>query len=67
MTELTAGVVETLVINEARMLDRLEHGFSQATDVAEELMLRTGLDYRRAYQVVGQAVRDLAADGARRR
>ena len=63
MTDLTAGVVETLVINEARMLDRLEHGFSQATDVAEEVMLRTGLDYRRAYQVVGQAVRDLAADG----
>ena len=35
MTDLTAGVVATLVINEARMLDRLEHGFSQATDVAE--------------------------------
>ena len=63
MTELTAGVIETMAINEPRLLDQLGRGFSQATDIAEELMVRAGLDYRSAYQVVGTAVRTLASDG----
>ncbi len=63
MTKLTAGVVETLVVNEDRLLEELDRGFSQATDVAEELMVRCGLDYRRSYQVIGQAVRTLADEG----
>jgi argininosuccinate lyase len=60
---LMAGVVETLVVNEARLREELDKGFSQATDLADELMLRCGLDYRRAYQVVAGAVRRLADDG----
>jgi argininosuccinate lyase len=63
MTELMAGVVETLTINEARLRDVLDGGFSQATDVAEALMVACGLDYRRAYHVAGRAIRALAADG----
>ena len=63
LTDLTAGVVETLEVNEARLRDTLEAGFTQATDLADELMRHCGLDYRRAYQVVGQAVRALAEDG----
>jgi len=60
---LMAGVVETLVVNEDRMREELDAGFSQATDVADELMRRGGLDYRRAHQVVAGAVRRLADDG----
>src|SRR4029450_12629715 len=63
MTELTAGVVATLTINEGRLRDALSLGFSQSTDVAEELMVRGGVDYRTAYQIVGAAVRRLAAEG----
>jgi argininosuccinate lyase len=63
VTELTAGVVRGLTVHEARMRDALAAGFSQATDVAEQVMLRTGLDYRSAYRVVGAAVRRLAEDG----
>ncbi|HKA05343.1 MAG TPA: lyase family protein [Acidimicrobiales bacterium] len=63
MTELMAGVVETLTINERRLRNELDGGFTQATDVAEELMVRCGLDYRRAYHIAGRAVRALADDG----
>jgi argininosuccinate lyase len=62
-TELMAGVVETLAVDEGRLREQLDRGFSQATDLADELMLRFGLDYRRSYQVVGRAVRALADEG----
>ncbi|MGH9289437.1 MAG: lyase family protein [Acidimicrobiales bacterium] len=63
MTELTAGVVATLTMNEARLREALANGFSQSTDVAEQLMVSCGVDYRTAYQIVGAAVRRLAAEG----
>jgi len=63
MTELTAGVVATMTMNEERLREELIGGFSQATDVAEQLMLSAGIDYRTAYEIVGEAVRRLAADG----
>jgi argininosuccinate lyase len=63
VTELTAGVVGGLTVNEARLRDVLASGFSQATDVAEQLMLSGGIDYRTAYQIVGSAVRRLAGEG----
>jgi argininosuccinate lyase len=63
MTELTAGVVATLTINEGRLREAMSLGFSQSTDVAEQLMVCGGVDYRTAYQIVGAAVRRLAAEG----
>jgi argininosuccinate lyase len=63
MTELTTGVVATLTMNEARLREALASGFSQSTDVAEQLMVSCGVDYRTAYQIVGSAVRRLAAEG----
>jgi argininosuccinate lyase len=63
MTELTAGVVATLTMHQARLLDAFAHGFSQSTDVAEQLMVSCGVDYRTAYRIVGVAVRRLAAEG----
>ena len=63
MTELTAGVVGGMTINEARLRDALARGFSQSTDVAEQLMSSGGIDYRAAYEIVGSAVRRLADEG----
>jgi argininosuccinate lyase len=63
MTELTAGVVASLTVNEDRLRNALASGFSQSTDVAEMLMSGGGVDYRTAYQIVGTAVRRLAAEG----
>jgi argininosuccinate lyase len=63
MTGLTAGVVASLTMNEVRLSEELAGGFSQSTDVAEELMLSSGVDYRTAYEVVGAAVRRLASEG----
>ncbi|HKA85800.1 MAG TPA: lyase family protein, partial [Acidimicrobiales bacterium] len=63
MTELTTGVVATLTVNEARLREALALGFSQSTDVAEQVMVSCGVDYRTAYRIVGGAVRRLAADG----
>jgi argininosuccinate lyase len=63
MTELTTGVVATLTVNEARLRQALALGFSQSTDVAEQVMVSCGVDYRTAYRIVGGAVRRVAAEG----
>jgi argininosuccinate lyase len=63
ITDLMTGVVGTAVFNQARLREELERGFSQATDVAEVVMLTSGIDYRSAYKVVGHAVRALSAEG----
>ena len=58
VSALTTGVVRTLSVNAERMWSELERGFAQATDLAEYVMVATGVDYRTAYHVVGRAVRD---------
>jgi argininosuccinate lyase len=63
VTELTAAVVEGLSVNETRLAGALAAGFSQSTDVAEQVMVSCGLDYRSAYEVVGDAVRRLSEAG----
>jgi argininosuccinate lyase len=65
ITALMEGVVGSLTVNEARMWERLEEGYTQATDLAEFVMLRCGLDYRAAYLVVGEVVRDASRRGVR--
>ncbi len=64
-TRLTAGVVRTLEVNAERMWQALESGFSQATDLSEYVMQTCGVDYRTAYQVVGNAVRSASRAGLR--
>ncbi len=65
ITRLMSAVVSTLVVNEERMWEQLVGGFSQATDLAEHVMLEAGVDYRTAYQVVGTTVRDASRRGLR--
>ena len=65
VSALTSGVVKTLTVNGERMWSELERGFTQATDLAEYVMVAGGVDYRTAYNVVGQAVRAASRQGLR--
>jgi argininosuccinate lyase len=58
---LMTGVVTGLTFNTRLMAQRAGEGFAQATDLAEVIMERTGLNYRTAHRVVGLAIR-LALD-----
>ncbi len=62
---LSRGVVATLAFNPIRMSAQLTDGFSQATDLADHLMIACSLDYRTAYRVVGAAIHRAAAAGLR--
>ncbi|MDF3048886.1 MAG: argininosuccinate lyase [Pseudonocardia sp.] len=64
-TRLMAGVVGGLTVDAERMYAAVESGFAQAADLAEHLMVSTGLDYRSAYDLVGACVRRAAAAGLR--
>lgn len=63
ISALMSGVVRTLTVNSDRMWEELESGFSQATDLAEFIMLTTGIDYRSAYRIVGGVVRTASEAG----
>lgn len=65
ISDLMSGVVSTLTVNSERLAAELDAGFSQATDLAEFIMLATGLDYRTAYHVVGATVRSASEAGLR--
>jgi argininosuccinate lyase len=65
ITGLMTGVVGTLRVNAERMWEALESGYSQATDLAEHVMLAAGIDYRTAYRIVGDTVRAASRQGRR--
>ncbi|HEX7657925.1 MAG TPA: lyase family protein [Pseudonocardiaceae bacterium] len=49
-------VVATLAVDRRALAERAGEHFTGATDLAEALVLRHGLDYRSAYRVTGRAV-----------
>jgi argininosuccinate lyase len=53
---LGAEVTRTLVVDRDALATAAGSNFTFAADLAEELVLRRGLDYRSAYRVVGRAV-----------
>ena len=63
VTALMSGVVRTLKVNERRMSEELEAGYTQATDLCEFITVACGVDYRSAYDVVGKAVREASRRG----
>ncbi len=63
ISNLMAGVVDTLSVNRERMLSVLKGSFCQATDLAEHIMLTYDLDYRTAYRVVGETVKTASQAG----
>jgi len=58
------GVVERLRVDEARLREAAEQGFSTAVAVADRLVER-GVPFRAAHHVVGALVRKAEAEGAR--
>lgn len=56
IVELTSVVVRTLTIDTEALARSAADGQIAATDLADEIVLRTGLDYRTAYRIVGRAV-----------
>src|SRR6478736_5123400 len=63
VTELMSGVVRTLEVHPDRMRAELDRGYAQATDLAEYLTVSRHIDYRTAYVVVGNVVRDASRAG----
>jgi len=63
VTELMGGVVRTLEVHPGRMRAELDRGYAQATDLAEYLTVSRNIDYRTAYVVVGNVVRDASRAG----
>jgi argininosuccinate lyase len=63
VTTLMTGVVRTLRVNPDRMREELVKGYAQATDLAEHLTQIRGVDYRTAYFVVGDVVRQASRAG----
>jgi argininosuccinate lyase len=53
---LMEGVVRTLKVNVPLMAERVALGYSQATDLAEVIMLSTGQPYQTAHRIVGHAI-----------
>jgi argininosuccinate lyase len=59
--KLMAGVCASLRVCAEPMARRVQEGFTQATDLAEMLMLEHGVDYRSAHEIVGRVVNQLQA------
>jgi argininosuccinate lyase len=62
MLEVSAGMIESMTINEARMLSACENGFILATDLADYLVDK-GLPFRTAYGIVKKVVAYCAGSG----
>jgi argininosuccinate lyase len=60
---LMGEVVEFLTFDDQRGRAKLDCGFALATDLAEVLVLESGLDFRKAHRLVGHLVRRHLADG----
>jgi len=60
---LVGEVVGLLNFNAQRGRERLQTGFSAATDLAEVLVAETDLDFRQAHRLVGCLVRSRLQDG----
>lgn len=55
--ELFDATLASLDLHEETLRRGAAEGFSQATDLADVIMLECGLDYRTAHQIVGRVVR----------
>lgn len=62
---LTTAVVRTLSIDRDRLRDSAADQQALATDLADELVMTAGMDYRSAYRVVGRAVAVALETGSR--
>jgi argininosuccinate lyase len=61
--DLMTGICRTLSINEKVMASRAAGGYSQATDLAEVIMLESNLSYITAHRLVAEVVSTAAQKG----
>jgi len=61
--QLMAGVLRTISFNAPLMASRAAEGYSQATDLAELIMLEANIPYLAAHAVVGEVVSLAAQEG----
>ena len=64
MCRISAEYTRSLRFHKERMEDILRRNFSNATELADSLVLQGGLSFRQAHKVVGGAVSDLFHKGA---
>lgn len=55
--ELMSEILANLIFNHQHALEKIDHGFCLATDLAEVLVLKTGLSFREAHKLVGMLVK----------
>lgn len=60
---LLKAIIVSMKPNKEVMRRRVMEGFSQATDLADLIMTKKGVDYRAAHQIVGLTVRKSLAAG----
>lgn len=65
VTDLMSGVIRTLRVNPDRLGEELSRGYTQSTDLAEHLTQIRDVNYRTAYFVVGDVVREASRTGVR--
>src|SRR5262249_25660707 len=65
VTDLMSGLIRLLQVNSDRLREEVDKGYSQSTDLAEHLTQLLDIDYRTAYFVVGDVVRDASRAGIR--
>jgi argininosuccinate lyase len=63
VASLTAECIAELSVDEARSRAALDDRLACASDLAERLMVATGIDYRAAHKAVGRLVRTLEEKG----
>ncbi len=57
MLDLSAGVLDTLIVHEKRMRQLLTGSWCTASNLADVIVRETGLSFRQAHHVVGRLVR----------
>lgn len=62
---LTAGIMETLVVHEDRMKELSGASWSTASDLADTIVREAGISFRRAHHVVARLVRIAIEEGKR--
>ncbi|MFQ6095551.1 MAG: argininosuccinate lyase, partial [Candidatus Bathyarchaeia archaeon] len=63
--EILAGAIKTMNVNEARMKAKVTEGYVVALDLAESLVVESGLSFREAHMLVGNLIREMVASGIR--
>jgi len=63
--EILLGAIETMKANKASMKRKVANGYVVALDLAESLVVESGLSFREAHMLVGKLISEMVASGIR--